>query len=69
LGPQSFVGLEASEKIHELDASKLPLKGVRLSVREFFVETQLLFDFREAGEVVGCEHLGPVPTMLLPSAK
>src|SRR5262245_12469449 len=51
------VRLEALEKLRQLGASKLPLEGARLSVRELFVEAQTLFDFFKTGKVVRREHL------------
>src|SRR5215475_6208055 len=52
-----FMGVETMEKLHQLTASKLPGEGVWLAVREFLVEKESLFDFRETREVVRREHL------------
>jgi hypothetical protein len=36
--PDDLMGVESTEKFHQLDTSKLPLEGARLAVREFLVE-------------------------------
>lgn len=51
------VRLQTLEKFRQLGARKLPLEGVWLSVGEFFVEAQTLFDFCKTGKVVRREHL------------
>ena len=51
------MGFEALEKLPQLGACKLPRKGARLSVGEFFIEAQTLFNFFEVGKVVRREHL------------
>lgn len=41
-GCECFMSVEASEKLQQLGASKLPGKGVGLSIREFFVDRNAL---------------------------
>src|SRR5262245_30682953 len=45
------------ETFHQLATSTLPLEGARLAVREFLVEEEALFDFRETREVVRRQDL------------
>src|SRR5262245_66685609 len=55
--PEGFVDVEALEELHQLHASKLPLEGARLAVREFLVEKESLFDCRQTSAVVRREDL------------
>ena len=51
------VGFKALEELRQLGAGKRPLQRSWRLVREFFVESQTLCDFRKTGNVVGREDL------------